>query len=292
MRNRMSFPMTVALVATIALLVPATVQAQIEVLTVDCVPFGLGGFTTTMGQAIQTVDPGGVFNVTEVTPAAFRSMSAADLSAFNLIAVNNDFGRLGCDPAGLGTVWHDVVGVDCGSRIVLSSHDAPRFHKNFLGCYFTGCIGPGTAPYGADDLVLNAATWAGSGSGTGLLIFTDSNFFGGIGWDNAELDLPGAWGISNTLILPGIVDGGYTDIVTGFDGVHPVYTTPTLLSDVRFAVNSISSFAANIGDASFHHVFATFDATWPDFQCRYVSYGFCQPKVSNRDRMLVRLWRT
>lgn len=250
---------TGAMIALGLFLMPAQAQAQIKVLTVDCVPFD-PGFTNTMGQAIQAVDPGGVFNVTEVTPAAFRAMTAADLSAFNLIAVNNDFGRLGCDPAGLGTVWHDVVGVDCGGRIVLSSHDAPRFHMNFAGCYFAGCIGPGTAPYGADELVENAATWAGSGSGTGLLIFTDSNFFGGFGWDNIELSLPGAWGISNALILPNIVDGGYTDIVTGFDGVHPVYTTPTLLSDVRFAVNSINSFAANIGDASFHHVFATFNA--------------------------------
>ncbi len=250
---------TVAVIALGLFLMPAKAQAQIEVLTVDCDPFGLGGFTTTMGQAIQAVDPGAVFNVTEVTPVGFRAMTVADLSAFNLIAVNNDFGRLGCDPAGLGTVWHDVVGVDCGGRIVLSSHDAPRFHMNFT-FGFGFFPGPGVPPFGADDLVLNSATWAGSGSGTGLLIFNDSNFSGGLGWDNIELSLPGGWGISDALVLPFIVDGGYTDILPPFDGVHPLYTTPSLLSDGRFAVNSINSFAANIGDASYHSVFATFNA--------------------------------
>ena len=32
------------------------------------------------------------------------------------------------------------------------------------------------------------------------------------------------------------------------------------LSDVRFGVNSLSSFAANIGDGSFHSIFGTFNA--------------------------------
>ncbi len=55
----------------------------------------------------------------------------------------------------------------------------------------------------------------------------------------------------------GFPDGGYTSIVLP---ANPIYTTPSILSDVRFAVNSISSFAANIGDGSYHSVFASFNA--------------------------------
>ncbi len=164
-------------------MLPGIAQGQpINVITVDCTPFVSPGFgQTTIGQQIQAVDPGGAFNVTEVDPPTFRLMSVADLSAFDLIAVNNNPSQIDCngDGVGLGTAWHDAVGVDCGGRIALSSHDAPRFHANFTNCYFGGCIGPGVAPYGADDLVLQSALWAGGGSQTGLLIFNDALSFVG-----------------------------------------------------------------------------------------------------------------
>ena len=57
------------------------VAAPINVITVDCTPFvspGIGSFGpfNTMGMALLAVDQGGDFNVTEVTPAAFRAMPA------------------------------------------------------------------------------------------------------------------------------------------------------------------------------------------------------------------------
>ena len=46
-------------------------------ITVDITPFVSPGFPqTTMGQALQAVDQGGDFIVTEVTPAAFAAMTA------------------------------------------------------------------------------------------------------------------------------------------------------------------------------------------------------------------------
>ena len=97
------------------------------------------------------------------------------------------------------------------------------------------------------------------------MIFNDSlNFDGGIGWDNVELGpLPAAWGITDSgfNFSGGLPDGGYT-LITAVGLANPVYNGAlgVPLSDVRFAVNSISSFAANVGDGSFHSVFATFNA--------------------------------
>ena len=78
---------------------------------------------------------------------------------------------------------------------------------------------------------------------------------GGQGWDNPELNLPPQWGISDLPQGSGIGDGGYTDILPGFTN-HPVYNG---LSDARFGVSSISSFAANVGDGSFDSIFGSFD---------------------------------
>ena len=239
------------------------VAVPIDVITVDVSPFGLGGPVTTMGQALQMVDQGGDFNVTEVTPVAFSGMSAADLSAFDLIAINNSPIRIA---GGLGATWQGVVGVNAGGRVMLNSHDAPRFHKNFVTDYFSG-PGPGLgfAPFGAPDLVRQAALWAGNVPGqTGMLIFNDSYLFqGGSGWDNPELNLPAAWGISDVDPFGGafgIIDGGYTDIIPSLADAVYDGTLGAPLSDVRFGVNSISSFAANIGDASYHTIFDTFNA--------------------------------
>jgi hypothetical protein len=155
---------------------------------------------------------------------------------------------------------------------MLNSHDAPRFKMNFIIPPFTGSTaggnpGPGVQPFGADELVRQAALWAGGIPGkTGLLIFNDSARFGtvgGAGWGNAELNLPAAWGITDADqsgggFAPG---GGYTQIVPGnpaiaaYDG-----TLGVPLSDVRFAANSISSFAANIVDTSFHSIFGSYNA--------------------------------
>ena len=113
---------------------------------------------------------------------------------------------------------------------------------------------PGCEPFGTDELVRDAALWAGSGTGTGLLIFNDSQGFqfGNLGWNNPELSLPVGWGISDSLQGGGFADGGYTQIVGAFAG-HPVYAN---VNSVRLAPNSISSFAANISDTSFHSIFA------------------------------------
>jgi hypothetical protein len=164
---------------------------------------------------------------------------------------------------GLGTTWHGVIGVQHGGRVVLSSHDAARF-KIIIppgGAFFgVGAPGPGVEPFGADELVREAALWAGGGNRTGLLIFNDSARFTtvlGQGWDNWELNLPPAWGISDLNQTNGVArDGGYTDILAAYH-THPIYAG---LSDARFGVDSVSSFAANIGDGSFHSVFATYNA--------------------------------
>lgn len=248
---------------------------QINVITVDCTPFVSPGISSigkpfnTMGQALQQVDPGGViFSVNEVTPAAFRALTAAQLATYDLIAINNNPFRLGDDCVagagqGLGTTWHQVVGVQTGSRVVLTSHDAPRFKMTFDVPAFTGSAaganpGPGVEPFGADDLVLSAARWAGSGSQTGLIIFNDSARFstvGGQGWNNPELNLPAAWGITDlNQSSGGFMGGGYTDILPAFE-THPIYNG---LSDARFGLNSINSFAANIVDTSFHSIFGSF----------------------------------
>ena len=90
----------------------------INVITVDCTPFVSPGFTNfglsnTMGMSLQQVDTGGLFNVTEVTPAAFRVMTAAQLSSYDLIAINNNTFRIDCGSGlGLGTTWQNVVGVN------------------------------------------------------------------------------------------------------------------------------------------------------------------------------------
>ena len=119
----------------------------------------------------------------------------------------------------------------------------------------------GQEPFGADDIVRQSALWAGGVPGkTGLLIFNDSaRFFtvGGLGWNNPELNLPAAWGITDNDQTGGNPhDGGYTDILPAF-AAHPIYAG---LSDVRFGINSISSFAANIGDGSFHSIFGSYNA--------------------------------
>jgi hypothetical protein len=246
---------------------PASSQPY-SVLAVDCTPFVSPGFTSfgpdnTIGMALQFVDAGNVlFNVTEVTPAAFRGMGAAALASFDLLAINNRSDRIDCGSGlGLGTNWHSVVGVNNGGRVVLSSHDAPRFHL---------IVGPGSTvmsgsclncePFGTFNLVRDAATWAAKGCQTGLLIFNDSWAFdpgSAMGWGNPELNLPAAWNITDLLEPSGISDGGYTDILPAFTA-HPIYANVT---DARLASNSISSFAANIGDLSFHSSFATHNAT-------------------------------
>lgn len=242
------------------------VQAQLNVITVDCTPFVSPSPNTsfgpdnTMGMALRQVDTGGLFNVTEVTPAAFRAMTPTQLGAFDLIAINNHPDRIDCGSGlGLGGTWHSVVGVSCGSRVLLTSHDAPRFHILVPpggGHFEQGMPGPGVEPYGADKFVRQAALWAGGGLGTGLLVFNDSaGFVGGSGWNNPELHLPPAWGITDLSQGGGITDGGYTDVLPGF-ATHPVYAG---LGDARFGVNSISSFAANAGDGSFDSIFGSFN---------------------------------
>jgi hypothetical protein len=274
--NNARFAKRIGMVACVAalLLIPGAANAQpINVITVDCTPFvspsgSSFGPTNTMGMALQAVDLGGDFNVTEVTPAAFRILTAVQLSAYDLIAVNNHPFRLGdnCVPGagnGLGTNWHSAVGVNGGGRVVLNSHDAPRFKMQAptpAGPLFTGF-----EPFGTKDLVRQAALWAGGIPGlTGLLIFNDAARFtsgpgipiGGVGWDNAELNLPAAWGIIDADQSGGtFMNGGYTDILPAF-ALHPLYVG---ISDQRFAPNTISSFAANISDTSFHSVFAAFN---------------------------------
>ena len=125
----------IAGVVTVGLVFAANpvAAAPINVITVDCTPFispGFGSFGpfNTMGMALLAVDQGGDFNVTEVTPAAFRAMPAALLSGFDLIAINNHPARIDCGSGlGLGTTWHSVVGVFGGGRVALTSHDAQRF---------------------------------------------------------------------------------------------------------------------------------------------------------------------
>jgi hypothetical protein len=103
------------------------------------------------------------------------------------------------------------------------------------------------------------------------LIFNDAARFvpgggppiGGQGWDNPELNLPGAWGITDVDQAGGnFMDGGYTDILPAFQN-HPIYDGTAVggvvLSDVRGAPFTVSSFSANIGDTSFHSVFGSFD---------------------------------
>lgn len=264
--------LTVTTVTTLALFGSySSAQAQIEVITVDCTPMVSPGPTSfgasnTMGMSLQMVDQGSDFNVTEVTPAAFRAMTVAQLSAYNLIAINNHPSRIDCGAGlGLGTTWHNAVGVLIGGRVVLTSHDAARFKiiiQPGTAFFGAGAPGPGVEPFGADELVRQAALWAGGGTNsTGLLIFNDSaRFFtvGGIGWDNTELNLPPAWGISDLDQTGGAAtDGGHTDILPAYTG-HPIYTG---LSDTRFGVDSLSSFAANIADGSFHSVFATYNGS-------------------------------
>ena len=257
-------------VALALCILASAANAQIDVLTVDCTPFVSPNPATsfgpdnTMGMALQQVDTGGLFNVTEVTPAAFRAMTAAQLAVFDLIAINNNPSRIDCGSGlGLGTTWHSVIGVNSGGRVHLNSHDAPRF-KIIVGPGTTPFSVVGVEPFGAEALVRQAALWAGSGTQTGLLIFNDSvgsNGVGvvpGVGWDNPELNLPAAWGISNVDqwdVVGAFVDGGYTDILPAFTG-HPIYAG---LSDARFGVQSISSFAANVVDDSYHSVFQSFN---------------------------------
>lgn len=240
------------------------VHAQMDVISVDITPLtspGIdfnGNALTTMGMALQAVDQGGDFNVTEVTPAAFRALTSGDLSAFDLIAINNATARIDDgDAAGLGTAWHDAIGIVTGGRVVLSSHDPVRFHMNQLpgsGLFGSGFPGGPNEPFGAPDLVRQAALWAGGGSNTGLLMFNDAPAFAGGGWGNAVLNFPAAWGIVDSFQTD-FGDGGYTDILPAFSG-HPIYAG---LSDVRFAPNSITSFTANLGDIAFHTVFGGFD---------------------------------
>lgn len=257
---------TLVVVLAVAFAASPDAGAQINVLTVDCTPFvspgpGSFGLTNTMGMALQAVDQGADFNVTEVTPAAFRALTAVQLAAFDLIAVNNHPQRLGDNcvvgaGTGLGTTWHGVVGVASGGRVVLTSHDAPRF--KLLRTPPAPPLFTGFEPFGTIDLVRQAALWAGGAPGqTGLLIFNDAPLFvGGFGWNNPELNLPLAWAITD-LNQNGafFMNGGYTDILPAY-AAHPIYTG---LSDVRGAFNTISSFSANIGDTSFHSVFGSFN---------------------------------
>jgi hypothetical protein len=268
-------PILLSVVFVFSLVLSSLTYAQINVLTVDINPWvspgvsSIGTNFNTMGMALQAVDQGSDFNVTEMTPAAFAVLTAQQLSAYDLITVNNHPGQIA---GGLGTNWHGAV----NGRIMLNSHDAPRFKMTFVNPphnAFTmspagGNPGPGLEPFGADELVRQAALWAGGVPGrTGLLILNDAARFwtvGGVGWNNPELALPAAWGItdwdqSGGGAAPG---GGYTKIVAP-NAAAPVYdgTLGVALSDVRFAINSISSFAANIVDTSFHSIFATYNPT-------------------------------
>ena len=180
---------------------PSESAAQsIDILSVDITPLVSPGGSrfgpqNTIGMALQKADPGGLFQVTEVTPLAFQAMSAQELSTFDLIAVNNQPDRIS---PGLGTTWHDVVGVERGGRVVLNSHDAVRFHFNAPPGSLGGVDGfpmpgPGVEPFGADDLVREAALWAGGIPGmTGLLIFNDAPFFNTC-WDGSGFP---AWSTS------------------------------------------------------------------------------------------------
>lgn len=272
---------SLALAVAVALGWAAPGAAAVNVITVDCTPLvspGGSSFgpTNTMGMALLAVDQGGDFAVTEVTPAAFRAMNAAQLAAFDLIAVNNNPARLGdfCVAgagAGLGTTWQGVVGVASGGRVVLTSHDAPRF--KLLRTPPAAPLFTGFEPFGTVDFVRQTALWAGGVPGlTGLLIFNDAARLtpgvgapiGGQGWDNPELNLPAAWGITDLDQSGGtFMNGGYTDILPAF-ATHPIYDGTAvgggILSDVRGAFNTLSSFSANIGDTSFHSVFNTFNA--------------------------------
>ena len=244
---------------------PAAALADpVKILSVDVTPFVSPGPSrygpqNTMGMALELVDTGGLFDLTEVTPAQFRAMSSAQLAAFDLIALNNHPVRLN---GGIGTKWHGVVGVARGGRLVLSSHDAPRFHMNVPpGALDFPPDGPGVEPFGAPELIRQSALWAGGVPGrTGLLVFNDASFFGfgnGLGWNNKELRLPEEWGITDLDPFQSPLNGdGYTDIVPAFEA-HPLYA---LLSDVRFDVNSITSFGGNVTAASFHTSFRSFEA--------------------------------
>jgi len=264
--------LSLVLLASAAPFAPAQ-AVPINVLTVDCTPLitpgpSSFGLTNTMGMAFQQIDPGALlFNVTEVTPATFSTMSAAALGSYDLIAINNRRDRIDCSAAGggggLGTTWQSVIGVNSGGRVVLTSHDAPRFHiivppnSTVMGIFCPGC-----EPFGTFNLIRDAALWAGGGNCTGLLIFNDAWCFdphpsGGLGWGNPELNLPGPWQISDLQDPACIGDGGYTDILAAFAG-HPIYANVT---DARLAPNSISSFAANVGDNAYHSAFATHNAT-------------------------------
>lgn len=249
-------------VLTVALMAGIAQAAPISVITVDITPFvSPGGPTNTMGMALTAADTGGLFAITEVTPAAFRAMGAAALSGFDLIAINNHPVRI--DDAtllGIGTTWQSVVGVNSGGRVILNSHDAPRFHMNRPtpgGPLFTGF-----EHFGVVALVRQAALWTGGVPGrTGFLVFNDAAPFqgvGGAGWGNAALNLPVAWGITdvNPWVNGGvIVDGGYTSIVTG----NPAAAAYAGLTTARFALATIGSFSANQGDGSFHTIFGGFN---------------------------------
>ncbi len=244
---------------------PGITQAQpYAILTVDCDPgVSPGGGTTTMGMAVTQCDSATNFIVTEVTPEDFRLMTALELSAFDAIAVNNYPSRLGDScvsgaGGGLGTTWHDAVGETSGGCVVLTSHDAPRFHVAFMPFstpMSAAC--PGCEPFGACQFVEQAVEFAASGPQTGLVIFNDDpSAVGGLGWDNPELNLPAAWNISDLPQFGGVPpNGGYTEITAGFVG-HPMYAG---LSDVRLTPSSISSFAHPFADGSFHTIFNTFD---------------------------------
>jgi len=259
---------TLAAAPLLGMMLAASSQAQVNVLSVDCTPFVSPNITSfgpdnTMGMSLVQVDQGGDFNVTEVTPAAFRGLTPAQLSNYDLIAINNNPSRIDCGSGlGLGTAWHDVIGVQTGGRVVLTSHDAARFKVIIPpgGAFFgVGAPGPGVEPFGADELIRQGALWAGGGSRTGLIVFNDSaRFFTvfGQGWDNPELNLPAAWMISDLDQTGGQpTDGGYTDILPAFNS-HPIYAG---LSDARFGVDSVASFAANIADGSFHSIFGSFN---------------------------------
>ena len=252
---------------------PFQAHAQLNVLAVDCTPFVNPGFTAfgpdnTIGMALQQVDPANVlFSVTEVDPPTFRAMTLAQLQSFDLIAVNNRRDRINdfcaAGSPGLGVGWHAAVGVNSGGRVVLTSHDAPRFHlivppfSTSMGSAAGPC--PGCEPFGTFNFVRDAALWAGGGTcKPGLLVFNDSWAFdplGGFGWNNPELNLPPAWGISDDQDA-GIADGGHTDILAVY-AAHPIYAN---VSDLRLVPNSISSFAANVGDNSWHSIFLTHNA--------------------------------
>ncbi|UCH75043.1 MAG: hypothetical protein JSU82_04130, partial [Rhodospirillales bacterium] len=72
------------------------------------------------------------------------------------------------------------------------------------------------------------------------------------------------WGIVDLDQAGGnFMNGGYTDILPAFAS-HPIYDGTAIggvvLSDVRGAQYTLSSFSANIGDTSFHSVFDAFNA--------------------------------